>query len=370
MFTELSKKNQKFYKDVASIVEKVNSKLSTIKREIYRRKSPNRFVGILNNTMTNYEVLADINKTTEFMENEALGCVLICDILNNKIDNSENKAKFMRAMGDRMLREPNDSVVIRLNTMKTTEDSLTGFKYEKTPIPNVFRITGGKENSAESIKRQVLTELDDLVKIQSFESCLPVHLLRPEEGSTVIDATAAPGNKTTHCVDLMKNTGVIHAYERDRCRFTVLKKMIKEYGATNTKLYNNDFLKTDPKSIQPDYVIVDPSCSGSGIHFNYKKDPERLAKLQNFQCMILNHALKFDAKRVVYSVCSLHTEEAEDVVKEALEKNSYYELDTINVDGVPHGDPAYEFSDKVLRVGRNDGISSGFFACVFIRKNK
>lgn len=34
--------------------------------------------------------------------------------------------------------------------------------------------------------------------LQSKSSCMPAHALAPQPGWTVIDACAAPGNKTTH----------------------------------------------------------------------------------------------------------------------------------------------------------------------------
>ena len=38
-------------------------------------------------------------------------------------------------------------------------------------------------------------------------SCLPAYLLSPIAGSHVIDACAAPGNKTTHLASIMGDQG-------------------------------------------------------------------------------------------------------------------------------------------------------------------
>lgn len=43
-----------------------------------------------------------------------------------------------------------------------------------------------------------LRELSLKPALQSKASCLPAHALNPEQGWTVLDACAAPGNKTTH----------------------------------------------------------------------------------------------------------------------------------------------------------------------------
>lgn len=48
---------------------------------------------------------------------------------------------------------------------------------------------------------------------------------------------------------------------------------------------------------------------------------ERLQALAGFQRRVLNHALSFPAlQRLVYSTCSLHQEENEDVVQAVLQK--------------------------------------------------
>jgi putative methyltransferase len=48
---------------------------------------------------------------------------------------------------------------------------------------------------------------------------------------------------------------------------------------------------------------------------------ERLAGLAMFQVSVLSHALSFPAmKKVVYSTCSIHEQENEQVVKTVLEK--------------------------------------------------
>lgn len=51
------------------------------------------------------------------------------------------------------------------------------------------------------------------VILQDKASCFPAHVLAPpsDEGSHVIDATAAPGNKTSHLSALMGNKGKVSA---------------------------------------------------------------------------------------------------------------------------------------------------------------
>jgi putative methyltransferase len=60
-----------------------------------------------------------------------------------------------------------------------------------------------------------------------------------------------------------------------------------------------------------------------------KKDSlERLESLSNFQKEIILHAFKFPSvQKVVYSTCSIHREENEDVVKYILENQADFVLE-------------------------------------------
>lgn len=163
----------------------------------------------------------------------------------------------------------------------------------------------------------------------------------------VLDATAAPGNKSTMAGALLldpdvqvddkrRTLGTVTAVERDNGRFGVLRDMVKRSACTNVHPLHADVLALDPKSAKlknVTHILVDPSCSGSGIPTSKRADAEdeeqadasldetRLRKLANFQCAILSHALRLsNARRVVYSTCSINSIENEEVVRRVLRK--------------------------------------------------
>ncbi|KAI1739851.1 S-adenosyl-L-methionine-dependent methyltransferase [Xylaria scruposa] len=223
--------------------------------------------------------------------------------------------------------------------------------------------------------------------LQDKASCFPAYLLDPQpEHGDVIDSCSAPGNKTTHLAAIVKSRVAegqecrrkVYAFEKDQHRSRTLDKMVNLAGAQEmTRMsLGRDFLKVDPNT--PIYanvgaLLLDPSCSGSGIvgrdamptiHLPEqpsatKKTPleknrkrkrgndtaeegreqilvdddgqevvvssekemrTRLEALSSFQLTLLLHAFTFPAaQRVTYSTCSIHAEENEQVVLKALQ---------------------------------------------------
>ena len=227
--------------------------------------------------------------------------------------------------------------------------------------------------------------LNGLIILQDKASCFPAYLLdlRPDDGDCV-DACAAPGNKTTHLAALKRERGIaarkptIYACERDKDRALTLKHMLHTAGAQADVIVKpgQDFLRIDPT--QPLWenvgaLLLDPSCSGSGImgrddtlkivlpkrlseglrgaqskkrkrNESAKTEPiiidtpevheevpiretessdllsTRLAALSTFQLKLLSHALEFPkARKITYSTCSTYAQENEHVVIKALE---------------------------------------------------
>jgi len=60
------------------------------------------------------------------------------------------------------------------------------------------------------------------IYLQSIASILPVLVLAPESGETILDVCAAPGSKTTQLAMMMKNQGNIFAIEQNQIRFDKL----------------------------------------------------------------------------------------------------------------------------------------------------
>ncbi|KAK5599943.1 hypothetical protein CRENBAI_012972 [Crenichthys baileyi] len=208
--------------------------------------------------------------------------------------------------------------------------------------------------------------------LQDKASCLPAYLLDPPPGSHVIDACAAPGNKTSHLAAIMKNRGRLFAFDLDGKRLATMSTLLLRAGVACHQLANQDFLKVDtngPQYKDVEYILLDPSCSGSGmvcLRDDSAAHPEvekaRLASLASFQLQCLNHSLRFPRlKRLVYSTCSIHSQENEEVIAACLQQNPNFRLVPLLAQWPERG---LEPLPQCLRASTTKTLTQGFFVAL------
>jgi putative methyltransferase len=226
--------------------------------------------------------------------------------------------------------------------------------------------------------------------LQDRSSCLTALALSPPPDAHVIDTCSAPGNKTLHVASIMggNGSGTITAFERSENRFYTLSRRIDLQGASNfcTPIMR-DFMAVNTDEDFPDitHILIDPSCSGSGLVATYSlgETPklgeaehemveESVATLAQEQLALILHAMTLPRARVIaYSTCSVHRAENEDVVIAALAARNDWCL----VQAVPQwphrGLDLPEFADikaKVCRANFEKDGTNGFFVARFERK--
>ncbi|KAI9580441.1 28S rRNA (cytosine-C(5))-methyltransferase [Glossina fuscipes] len=212
--------------------------------------------------------------------------------------------------------------------------------------------------------------------LQDKATCLAAKILNPPIGSIILDMCAAPGMKTIHLSNLVKNQGTIYAIEKDAERYRLLRSMTKKVKCKNIKPIEADVLTITPEEC-PDveYILLDPPCSGSGMQnrmcLNSEvDDAQRLQKLGGLQIKLLSHAMNFPhVKRIVYSTCSIHKEENEDVVKKCLYLNPTFKLlsakKALRNKWCNLGDRQYDFGKKCLYSRPEKDLTIGMFIAIF-----
>lgn len=183
---------------------------------------------------------------------------------------------------------------------------------------------------------------DGRAVLQSRASCFPACALAPPRGAKLLDACAAPGNKTTQLAAAVGPGGRVLALDKDTRRVQRLRETVDRAGAASiVETRCDDFLTLDPALYADvEAILLDPSCSGTGTEAGRldamlrdggesaeasglsvaPEEAERIEALAAFQKRALEHALSFPGvQRVSYSTCSIHAEENEMVVQ-AVEK--------------------------------------------------
>nr|XP_022903667.1 uncharacterized protein LOC111415987 [Onthophagus taurus] len=221
---------------------------------------------------------------------------------------------------------------------------------------------------------------DGLIFLQDKASCLAVHLLDPKPENTVLDLCAAPGMKTSYVACKMENKGTIYAVDVNSKRLDIIEELMNKSGINCVELMHKD-LMTVNESCCPnvEYILVDPTCSGTGMtdRFDAPKidevDKSRIEQLFGFQVLALKRALRHfpHAKRVVYSTCSLISDENERVVREVIINCSVFKLVDLRT-LMPYwknfGSDEYgEIGKRCLYARPEDDRTNGFFVAVFER---
>ena len=249
---------------------------------------------------------------------------------------------------------------LRVNFLKSTrEDILSEFKKISAQVePSKFAEEGIICKSHGALDKFKPLKMG-LCQVQDESSMTVAPMLNPKAGEFVIDCCAAPGGKTTHIAELMKNRGKIIAADIYEVKLEHIRQNAKRLGIKIIEPILLDAREIGEKYFgQADKVLVDAPCSGLGVirrkaDIRWKKNPAELDELPKLQTEILNSASKA-VKRggiLVYSTCTIIRRENEDVAEKFLAENQNFKvIDTKKF--LPHIDD-----------------TDGLFAAKFVRED-
>jgi len=196
----------------------------------------------------------------------------------------------------------------------TIADELRNHKIELSPgrlLASAYRVVGGELTTTRLFR-------DGRIVIQDEASQL-VSLLVGQAAS-ILDCCAAPGGKTRVLADRNPNTSIV-AIELHPHRARLLRGLV---AAANVQVIAAD-ARGLPLTARFERVLADVPCSGTGTlarnpDIKWRLKLEDLADLQARQLAILRSAMQRVSLggRIVYSTCSLESEENSVVVEKAL----------------------------------------------------
>ncbi|MDM5332674.1 16S rRNA (cytosine(967)-C(5))-methyltransferase RsmB [Ureibacillus composti] len=276
-----------------------------------------------------------------------------------------------------MLRENNVPPVqtVRVNTTKTSVDEVLalleedGVKAEQSDvIPECIYLTNGQAARTEAFKKGFIT-------IQDESSMLPANVLNPQPGWRVLDMCAAPGGKTTHMAEKMKNDGSILATDLHPHKLDLIDENVERLGLEIIQTAPIDGRKAASflQEESFDAVLVDAPCSGLGVmrrkpDIKYTKREEDLESLHSIQLELLENAVKVlkPGGRLVYSTCTVDKVENEGTVQDFL--TSHPEMELVPIEHLPT-QLIEKQQNGMLQVFPQDFGSDGFFVAAFCKKS-
>jgi 16S rRNA (cytosine967-C5)-methyltransferase len=179
--------------------------------------------------------------------------------------------------------------------------------------------------------------------IQDHSSMLVASALNPQPGWSVLDLCAAPGGKTTHLAEYMKNSGRIVACDIVPKRLDTVMSLCQRMGV---RIVEPRVLKdgTDAPPGPFDAALVDVPCSNTGVlgrrpEVRWRLHPSEFEHLIRLQTKLLITALERlkPGGVVVYSTCSIEPDENVGVVRAVLRgtKGVTLEAEHTSVPGQP-----------------------------------
>ncbi|MBP1911455.1 RsmB/NOP family class I SAM-dependent RNA methyltransferase [Thermococcus stetteri] len=170
---------------------------------------------------------------------------------------------------------------------------------------------------------------------QEEASAVASLVLDPKPGETVVDLAAAPGGKTAHMAELMKNQGKIYAFDVDNARIKRMNEVLKRTGVEIAEVVKADGRKA-PEILGEriaDRVLLDAPCTSDGTiaknpELRWRLREKNIPKVVALQKELIESAWKLlkPGGRLLYSTCSMLPEENEEVVKWFLERHENAKL--------------------------------------------
>jgi len=268
--------------------------------------------------------------------------------------------------------DENPPITLRVNTLKTTAETLGDAMRQKTVghrpttyVPGGIRLTGHCPID------EIPGFSDGQCFVQDEASQIAAYVLGACPGEFIIDACACPGGKSFSTALWMNNTGRILSCDLHKNKLGLVSEGAEKLGISiiETREQNGAVFVPELAGMA-DRVLCDVPCSGLGVlskkpDIRHKTEDE-LVRLPGIQYAILENCARYvrPGGILVYSTCTLNRAENEDNVRRFLDANPAFEA-------VPFRVGEREVPNGMLTLFPDEFSGcDGFFAAKLIRKNE
>jgi 16S rRNA (cytosine967-C5)-methyltransferase len=211
---------------------------------------------------------------------------------------------------------------------------------------------------------------EGLIYFQDEGSQLVAQLVGAQTGERVLDVCAAPGSKST-LMAAATPEATIFAGDLYEHRAETIKQFASQQQARNIHLIVYDATQELPFTKRLfDRVLVDAPCSGTGTlrhnpEIRWRLQASDITELSAKQKRILTNAAAMVRDRgiLIYSTCSLETEENEAIVSDFCQTHPDFAVSGLDIPAT------LSASMGSVRTWPHRDDTDGFFVTAFQRKN-
>ncbi|AYW46268.1 16S rRNA (cytosine(967)-C(5))-methyltransferase RsmB [Tetragenococcus koreensis] len=217
---------------------------------------------------------------------------------------------------------------------------------------------------------------EGLLTVQDETSMLVAPALQIEKQQQVLDACSAPGGKTTHIASFLdaQENGRVTALDIHEHKIQLIKEnaaRMQVEDVVNTRQLDARKVSNTFAATSFDRILVDAPCSGLGLmrrkpDIKYVKKPDDLPKLAQIQLEILESVaptLK-PSGILVYSTCTILTEENQQVIDQFLQKHAEFERMEVPL----NKQLKPSLHDKMVTIYPHQYYTDGFFISCLRKK--
>lgn len=259
----------------------------------------------------------------------------------------------------------NAPITARVNSLKTTKEEL-----KKSLATEGIGVEDGKLRDYSIIINQFSdisknpSYQEGLFIIQDEAAMMTVDLLDPKPGEKILDMCSAPGGKTTHIGEMIKDTHGLTARDIYDHKLKLIDENCKRLGLKNVQLELKDGLKFYPEDEEKyDKILLDAPCSGLGIlrrkpDIKWNLSEEGIKAIIQIQKSLIKNAFDYlkPGGILVYSTCTINRQENEEVVHDLIENNKSASL--LSLKGI---DESILLNKHFVQTFPKEGQWDGFF---------